>query len=74
MGKRSALASRGEAFDSNVCTLSGSNWTPLEGCGGGAKRYVRHIQPKSPNQARMMTALQEYQMVLALGPAGTGKT
>jgi phosphate starvation-inducible PhoH-like protein len=54
--------------------LPGSNWTPLEGCGGGAKRYVRHIQPKSPNQARMMTALQEYQMVLALGPAGTGKT
>lgn len=74
MGKRSARASRGAAFDSNVCTMPGSNWDPLEGNNSGGKRYVRNIQPKSPNQARLMSALQEYQMVLTLGPAGTGKT
>ncbi|MFT5486911.1 MAG: phosphate starvation-inducible PhoH-like protein [Paracoccaceae bacterium] len=74
MGKRSARASRGAAFDSNICTMPASRWDPLEGNTGGGKRYVRNIQPKSPNQARLMSALQEYQMVLALGPAGTGKT
>lgn len=73
-GKRSARASRGAAYDSNVCTFSGSSWDPREGYVGEGKRYVRNIQPKSPNQARLMTALQEHQMVLALGPAGTGKT
>ena len=73
MGKRSARAQRGASFDTNVCTLSGNNWDPLESSGDG-KRYVRNIQPKSPNQARLMKALQAYQMVLALGPAGTGKT
>ena len=73
MGKRSARAARGAGFESNVCTLSGTNWHPLEGS-GDAKRYVKNIQPKSPNQARLMKALQTRQMVLALGPAGTGKT
>jgi len=74
MEKRSARTSRGAAYDSNVCTFSGSSWDPREGYVGEGKRYVRNIQPKSPNQARLMTALQEHQMVLALGPAGTGKT
>ena len=73
MGKRSARAVRGAGFESNVCTLSGTNWDPLGGS-GEAKRYVKNIQPKSPNQARLMKALQTHQMVLALGPAGTGKT
>ena len=73
MGKRSARAVRGAGFESNVCTLSGTNWDPLGGS-GEAKRYVKNIQPKSPNQARLMKALQTHRMVLALGPAGTGKT
>ena len=73
MGKRSARPVRGAGFESNVCTLSGTNWDPLGGS-GDAKRYVKNIQPKSPNQARLMKALQTHRMVLALGPAGTGKT
>ena len=73
MGKRSARASRAAAQESNVCTLSGNSWDPLE-ANGQAPRYVRNIQPKSPNQARLMSALQAKQLVLALGPAGTGKT
>lgn len=73
MGKRSARAQRGAAYDSNVCTLPANSWDPLES-GREGQRYVRNIQPKSPNQARLMKALQDYQMVLALGPAGTGKT
>lgn len=73
MGKRSARAARSAAYESNVCTISGNSWDPLDDSRSG-KRYVRNIQPKSPNQARLMTALQSSQMVLALGPAGTGKT
>ena len=73
MGKRSARAQRGASYDSNVCTLSPNSWDPLETSGDG-KRYVRNISPKSPNQAKLMKALADYQMVLALGPAGTGKT
>ncbi len=73
MGKRSARAARSGAYESNVCTISGNNWDPLDDSRSG-KRYVRNIQPKSPNQARLMAALQSSQMVLALGPAGTGKT
>ena len=73
MGKRTARVARTAAHDSNVCSFTGSSWDPLDG-GGTGKRYVRNIVPKSPNQARLMEALKSYQMVLALGPAGTGKT
>lgn len=73
MGKRSARAARSAAYDSNVCTISANGWDPLESSGDG-KRYVRNVQPKSPNQARLMAALRSHNMVVALGPAGTGKT
>ena len=73
MGKRSARAARSAAQDSNVCTISANSWDPLES-GVSPKRYVRNVQPKSPNQARLMAALRDYEMVVALGPAGTGKT
>jgi phosphate starvation-inducible PhoH-like protein len=36
--------------------------------------YTRNIKPKSLNQARFIEALDEFSMVLGLGPAGTGKT
>jgi len=34
----------------------------------------RTVLPRSPNQARYVRALLEYDLVFALGPAGTGKT
>ncbi len=34
----------------------------------------KSIQPKSPNQRRYMEALENYDMVFAIGPGGTGKT
>ena len=36
--------------------------------------YVKNIQPKSEGQARLMEAIDASNLVLALGPAGTGKT
>jgi phosphate starvation-inducible PhoH-like protein len=73
MGKRSARAQRGANAETNVCALPRNNWDPLEGS-SSTRRYVRNVRPKSPNQARLMEALQNNHMVLALGPAGTGKT
>ena len=34
----------------------------------------KSIQPKSPNQRRYMEALENFDMVFAIGPGGTGKT
>lgn len=44
--------------------------------GGSAiiKTAKKHIRPYSPKQAEYIKALQEHDMVFALGPAGTGKT
>ena len=36
--------------------------------------YVKNVQPKSEGQARLIEAIDRAPMVLALGPAGTGKT
>jgi phosphate starvation-inducible PhoH-like protein len=38
------------------------------------KTKRRAITPRSPNQARYLKALAEYELVFGLGPAGTGKT
>jgi phosphate starvation-inducible PhoH-like protein len=34
----------------------------------------RHIAPRSPGQAEYLQALNDHELVFALGPAGTGKT
>ena len=58
----------------------GRGWSPLrQGPDGGAgeerdQGYVKTIKPKSPGQARLIEAMAERNLVLALGPAGTGKT
>ena len=36
--------------------------------------YVKNVMPKSEGQARLMEAIDRSNLVLALGPAGTGKT
>ena len=36
--------------------------------------YVKNVQPKSEGQARLIQAIDSSHCVLALGPAGTGKT
>ena len=36
--------------------------------------YVKNVQPKSEGQAKLMEAIDRHHLVLALGPAGTGKT
>jgi phosphate starvation-inducible protein PhoH and related proteins len=54
-------------------------WSPLGGQGdrGHGDReqgYLKTIKAKSPGQARLIEAMDAKSLVLALGPAGTGKT
>ncbi|MEO5336268.1 MAG: PhoH family protein [Magnetospirillum sp. WYHS-4] len=50
-----------------------AGWDPLEE-GHRDMSYRRHVRPRSANQEALMAAIAERGVVLALGPAGTGKT
>jgi phosphate starvation-inducible PhoH-like protein len=53
-----------------------SAWSPL-GTPGHEDRdqsYLKTIKPKSPGQASLMEAIDDKNLIMALGPAGTGKT
>lgn len=47
-------------------------WSPHEET--REQRYQRHIRPKSENQKKLMEALASRNVIVACGPAGTGKT
>ena len=53
-----------------------SNWHPLDDEIDNArdKKYLKKIKPRSEGQAALMKAIQDYNLTLAMGPAGTGKT
>lgn len=53
-----------------------ADWHPLDEAIDGRrdKKYVKNIKPRSPGQAELMKAIDEYNLTLAVGPAGTGKT
>jgi phosphate starvation-inducible protein PhoH and related proteins len=57
------------AADEPVSTLHGA-FSPTRSRSFGK----RTISPKSPNQKRYIEALENYDMVFAIGPGGTGKT
>lgn len=53
-------------------------WSPL-GHGPNAnddrdQGYLKTIKPKSPGQAQLIEAIETRNLIVALGPAGTGKT
>ncbi|NCC21616.1 MAG: PhoH family protein [Alphaproteobacteria bacterium] len=52
------------------------SWHPLdeEIDGRRDQRYMRNVKPRSEGQQRLMEAIDEYSLTLAIGPAGTGKT
>jgi phosphate starvation-inducible PhoH-like protein len=47
-------------------------WDPLED--RRDQSYLRTVRPQSANQKTLLSAIAEHSLVLALGPAGTGKT
>lgn len=77
MAKRSARYKTREQFDEreNVHTLfpGGRGWSPHD-ADARDRKYVKNIRAMSPTQQQLLDAIEERAVVLALGPAGTGKT
>jgi len=76
--RQAATVSQARTAESKVRALypDVGGWDPLTGDRDAPrdKSYVRRVRPHGPNQARLMEAIDTHHMVLALGPAGTGKT
>ena len=76
MGKRSARRRMREdnQDSSKVRALfsNGSSWSPHEH--DRDRAYTRHVRPCSENQRRLLEAIDKRNLVVAAGPAGTGKT
>ncbi len=53
---------------------NGGHWNPLGGEEQRDQSYVKKVRPMSPNQQALLDAMQSQNLVMALGPAGTGKT
>lgn len=61
------------ASDQKVHPLFEEAWDPLD----DARRdrsYVKNVRPQNANQERLLNAIDTHNMVVAIGPAGTGKT
>jgi phosphate starvation-inducible PhoH-like protein len=50
------------------------SWTPTPHNDDREQGYLKTIKAKSPGQERLLAAMEAKSLVLALGPAGTGKT
>jgi phosphate starvation-inducible PhoH-like protein len=77
MGKRASRKRNREQFEnSKVRALfpqKSGGWSPLER-EQGERAYVRHVRPCSDNQRRLLESIDKRNLVVAVGPAGTGKT
>jgi phosphate starvation-inducible PhoH-like protein len=61
--------------DSKIRRLPvGRGWSPLPGEDEREQAYLKTVKPKSEGQGRLMAAVDSKPLVVALGPAGTGKT
>ncbi len=53
----------------------GNNWDPLAGMNDRRDQsYVKNVRPRTEGQKCLMEAMASHNLVLAIGPAGTGKT
>ena len=76
------LGGAGQEFsDSDLSSMLrvvvADNTTTLRGLADAGKQRSfgkRQVQPKSMNQRRYIDAIEKYDMVFGVGPAGTGKT
>lgn len=59
-----------------VRALPSSGWSPIPDNKPEDRSfaYTRSIKAKSPGQEALLSAIEKYNLTLALGPAGTGKT
>lgn len=76
MAKRSARRKQGDLnVSAKVHPLfpSSSGWSPHD-ADTRDRKYVKNIRAMSPGQQVLLEAIEERSVVVALGPAGTGKT
>ena len=74
------LDSRDFMEESKVRRLHASNgggragWSPYPSNDDRDQGYLKTLKPKSDGQAELMEAIDHHNLIMALGPAGTGKT
>ncbi len=77
MGKRASRKRTREEFHdhSKVRALfpAGGGWTPHDR-EQNERSYTRHVRPCSDNQRKLLESIDKRNLVVAVGPAGTGKT
>lgn len=82
MAKKTRKTKRNNGFharsDGNVVhsVFDDLDWHPLdeEIDSSRDKKYVKKIKPRSEGQTVLMEAIENYNLAVAVGPAGTGKT
>jgi phosphate starvation-inducible PhoH-like protein len=69
------MRERGHEENANIHTLypPSTGWTPLES-EVRDRKYVKNVRALSDIQQKFLDAIDERAVILALGPAGTGKT
>ena len=76
MAKRSARRNQCDQHETGkVHSLfpSSGGWSPRDS-DQRDRKYVKNVRAMSPTQQQLLDAIDERSMVVALGPAGTGKT
>ena len=80
MAKRSArYKTRDTNYDEDdkvhrLFPSSRGGWNPRDSDDVRDRKYVKNIRAMSPTQQVLLDAIEERSVILALGPAGTGKT
>lgn len=81
MGRRTAKRRQAGSFNAEAyeeekvrALFPGTRWSPDDNDPMRGQAYVKNVQPRSKNQAVLMEAIDTHNLVMALGPAGTGKT
>lgn len=73
--REGVLDSRQFSEDAKVRRLpSHTGWSPYPSNDDREQGYLKTLKPKSEGQAELMAAIDASNLVMALGPAGTGKT
>ena len=65
--------------DAKVLPLFSGSWDPLDTAHSDSRElrdqsYMRKVKPRSANQERLLEAIANHSLIVAAGPAGTGKT
>ena len=75
MVRESAFEDRAFEEDPKIRRLpTARGWSPLPQGEDREQGYLKTIKPKSPGQTELIEAIDAKNLVMALGPAGTGKT